>query len=216
MCIRDSTIYNTFDKPLSFSGGNDAMSDFLTKNLKYPAIGNDSCAIGAIEVKALVESDGVVRILEMNDFSNLGVDFQFEAIGATTASIGKWDIAEYNGRKVPAAHIMRMDFKPTAEKCKATISTFDKAQQIALEGSSLYNEGQQEAGIAKLTEAINMFPDNTEFLFARGNAYLEMKNYTGACEDLTKVKEVLLVTWVDNLLPVICKQSETEIETEGN
>lgn len=208
--VQGDTIYNTFDKALAFTGGEAAMSDFLAKNIKYPASGNDSCTIGTIEVKALVESDGVVRILEMNDFSNLGMDYQFEAISATTASIGKWDIAEYKGKKVPAARLMRMDFKPDAASCKARVSAFEKAQLIAVEGSNLYNEGQQEAGIAKLTEAIAMFPDNAEFLYARGNAYLDMQNYTGACEDLTKVKEILLVTWVDNLLPVICKQADTK------
>lgn len=206
--VQGDTIYNTFDKALAFSGGDAAMSDFLTKNLKYPASGNDSCTIGTIEVKALVESDGVVRILEMNDFSNLGMDYQFEAISATTASIGKWDVAEYKGKKVPAAHLIRMDFKPSAANCKANVSKFEQAQLIAVEGSNLYNKGEQEAGIAKLTEAITMFPDNAEFLYARGNAYLDMQNYIGACEDLTKVKEILLVTWVDNLLPVICKQAE--------
>jgi len=206
--VDGDTIYNTFDKALAFTGGEPAMVDFLSKNLKYPAIGNDSCSIGTVEVKALVEADGVVRILEMNDFSSLGMDYQFEAISAATASIGKWDIAEYKGKKVPAASTIRMDFKPTAATCKTTVSNFEKAQLIAVEGSNLYNAGEQEAGIAKLTEAIAQFPDNAEFLFARGNAYLDMQNYPGACEDLTKVKEILLVTWVDNLLPVICKQAE--------
>jgi len=208
--IEGDTVYNTFDKPLAFQGGPEAMSNFLADNLNYPAVGNDSCSVGTIEVKALVESDGVVRVLEINDFSNLGMDFQFEAIAATTASINKWDIAEYKGRKVPAAHMIRMDFKPTANKCLATIESFDKAQQIAVEGSTLYNEGQQEAGIAKLTEAINIFPNNAEFRYARGNAYLDMQNYAGACEDFSKVKEILLTTWVDNLLPVICKQAEAK------
>ncbi len=206
--INGDTIYNTFDKVLTFAGGDTAMSDFLAKNLKYPAGGNDSCAIGTVEIKALVEANGVVRVLEMNDFSSLGIDYQFEAISATTASVNQWDIAEYKGKKVAATHLIRMDFKPTVATCKTVISKFEKAQLIAVEGSNLYNGGQQEAGIAKLSEAIALFPNNAEFLFARGNAYLDMQNYPGACEDLSKVKEILLTTWVDNLLPVICKQAE--------
>jgi len=206
--VKGDTIYNTFDKALAFKGGEAAMVDFIAENLKYPAVGNDSCSIGTVEVKALVEKDGNVRILEMNDFCNLGMDYQFEAISTTTATINQWEVAEYKGQKVPATHLIRMDFKPTSAACKATLSKFDTAQKIAVEGSNLYNSGQQEAGIAKLSEAITLFPDNAEFLYARGNAYLDMQNYTGACEDLTKVKDILLVTWVDNLLPVICKQSE--------
>jgi len=107
--VDGDTIYNTFDKVLAFTGGDAAKADFLSKNLKYPAVGNDSCSIGTVEVKALVEANGVVRILEMNDYSNLGMDYQFEAISATTASIGKWDIAEYKGKKVPAAHLLRLN-----------------------------------------------------------------------------------------------------------
>ncbi len=210
--IQGDTVYNTFDKALAFKGGDAAMSEFIAKNLKYPAAGNDSCSIGTVEVKALVEKDGVVRILEMNDYSGLGMDYQFEAISATTATANQWDIAEYKGQKVPAAYAIRMDFKPTSAACKARISDFDKAQQIAVEGSTLYNSGQKEAGIAKLSEALALFPNNGEFLNARGNAYLDMQNYLGACEDLTKLKEILLVTWVDNLLPVICKQAEAKAE----
>ena len=208
--IQGDTIYNTFDKALSFTGGEAALSDFLGKNLKYPTVGNDSCSIGTVEIKALVKAGGVVSILEMNDFSSLGMDYQFEAISATTASIGNWDIAEYKGKKVPAAHLIRMDFKPIIATCKAAVSKFEQAQKVAVEGSQLYNAGQQEAGIAKLSEAIAQFPGNAEFLYARGNAYLDMQNYAGACEDLSKVKEILLVTWVDNLLPVICKQAESK------
>lgn len=206
--IDGDTIYNTFDKVLAFKGGEAAMAEFIDGNLKYPAAGNDSCSIGTVEVKALVEKSGSVRILEINDFSGLGVDYQFEAISATNATANQWDIAEYKGQKVPAAYVIRMDFKPSSAGCKATVAEFDKARQIALEGSSLYNAGEQEAGITKLSEAIALFPDNAEFLNARGNAYLDMQNYIGACEDLTKVKDILLVTWIDNLLPVICKQAE--------
>ena len=208
--IDRDTIYNTFDKVLAFNGGNSALSAFLSEQLKYPAIGNDSCTIGSIEVRALVEPNGVVRVLEMSDFSNLGFDFQFEAINATTATIGKWEIAEYKGKKVPAAYTMRMEFKPENPSCNSIISRFEEAERIAVEGSILFNEGKKEEGVAKLSEAIALFPDNAEFLSARGNAYLDMKNYIGACEDLTKVKEILLVTWVDTLLPVICKQGEND------
>ena len=208
--VDGDTIYNTFDKTLAFTGGDVALFNFIDEKLKYPPAGNDSCSIGTIEIKVLVQTDGVVSILDMNDFSNLGFDYQFEAISAATASIGNWDIAEYEGKKVPAAQLMRMDFEPTAEKCKATISKFEQAQQLAVEGSTLYNEGKQEEGIAKLTQAIALQPNNAEFLSARGNAYLDAQNYVGACEDFTKVKEILLFTWVDNLLPVICKQAETK------
>ena len=206
--IDGDTVYTQFEKPLSFKGGDEALAKFLANTLTYPASGNDSCSVGTIEVRALVQTDGVARVLEMNDFSNLGMDYQFEAINATTSTIGQWEIAEYQGRKVPAAYLLRLDFKPTDKKCAAKISDFENATQMALEGSTLFNEGEKEAGLAKLNEAIALFPNNAEFLYARGQVHIEMKNFSQACEDLTKVKAILLATWVDHLLPVICGQIE--------
>ncbi len=206
--VEGDTVYTQFEKPLSFKGGNEALAQFLANTLKYPVTGNDSCLVGTIEVKALIQTNGVTRVLEINDFNNLGMDYQFEAINATTSTIGQWEAAEYQGRKVPAAYLLRMDFKPTAEKCAAKVSDFEKAAQIALEGSTLFNEGKQEAGLIKLNEAIALFPNNAEFLYARGQAHIEMQNFEQACQDLTKVKEILLVTWVDHLLPIICGSAE--------
>ncbi|MEM1124640.1 MAG: TonB family protein, partial [Bacteroidota bacterium] len=196
--VDGDTVYNKFDKPLSFKGGGVALEKFIEKNLKYPKVGNDSCTIGTIEVEALVEPSGVVGVMQVNDFSNLGFDYQFEAISTTTATINQWDIAEYEGRKVPAAYSMRMNFEPTAAKCATKITQFEEAQQIAVTGSNLFNEGKKEEGIVELSKAIELFPNNAEYLYARGNAYLDMKNYLGACEDFTKAKEILLFTWVDN------------------
>ena len=34
--VEGDTVYNTFDKPLAFTGGGEAMTEFLTANLKYP------------------------------------------------------------------------------------------------------------------------------------------------------------------------------------
>ena len=48
--VEGDTVYNTFDKPLAFTGGGEAMTEFLTANLKYPEGGNDSCSIGTIYI----------------------------------------------------------------------------------------------------------------------------------------------------------------------
>ena len=86
MMVGRDTVYTEMDKPLAYKGGQEALDQYLTQNLTYPAIGNDSCSIGVIEATALVTPNGDVRILEMNDYSNLGLDFQFEAISTVTST----------------------------------------------------------------------------------------------------------------------------------
>jgi len=204
------TVYTTWDKQVAYKGGADALTEYVSNNLKYPTAGVATCEVGIIEVKSLVKADGSVGILEMIDYNDLGMDFQFEAISAVTASTGQWEAAEYKGRKVPTSYPVRVSFKPTAATCQTKVNDFEKAQLLAFDGSTLFNQGEHLAGIEKLDEAIALFPNNAEFLYARGQAHLDLDNREEACLDLTKVKEILLVSWVDNLLPLICVGVEKE------
>ena len=209
------TVYTELDKPLTCKGGPTALDNFIRTNHKYPASGNTTCSVGTIESKILVKPSGDIEILEFIDFNNLGVDFQFESISVINATKGQWDLAEYKGRKVPTSYVVRIDFQPTGNQCEYVISNFKTAQGLVAEGSTLFNEGAQEEGLTKISEAINLFPDNAEYLYARGQAYLELSQMDKACSDLTKVKELLLVSWVDHLLPLICNP-ELNQETDGN
>ena len=60
-----------------------------------------------------------------------------------------------------------------------------------------------------------MFPEYSEFLAFRGQAFLEADRLDEACADLTKVRELLYVSWYDQILPSICKKVVVEDETEG-
>ena len=66
----------------------------------------------------------------------------------------------------------------------------------------------------KLTAALNLFPDNAEYLSLRGQAYLKLDKKTEACADLRKAKETLFSTWYDNLLPILCKEEQEEEKEE--
>ena len=210
--INGDTVYTKFDKPLTYKGGPTALDNFITTNKKYPVAGNTTCGVGIIETKILVRASGEIEILELNDFSSLGVDFQFEGISVINATMGQWEMAEYEGRKVPTTYVIRIGFQPTVDECKSVANNFEMAQELIAAGSALFNEGSDEEGLAKLNEAVTLFPNNAEYLYARGQAYMESNQMEKACMDLTKVKELLLVSWVDNLLPLICNpalQQET-------
>ena len=69
----------------------------------------------------------------------------------------------------------------------------------------MYNEGKKEEGLAKLSEAIDLFPQNANFRYLRGQIYLNEKQNEKACEDLQIAKRVLAGSFLDSLLPLICK-----------
>jgi TonB family protein len=203
--VQGDSIWQVFDKSLQFMGGMDSLQTFIAEQLKYPEVGNDSCRIGNIDVQVLVRSNGDVRILEMTDYNGLGDAFWYEAISATTSTIGRWELAEHNGRKVPASFEMTMGFTPTAEHCKLTIEEYSEAIELINEGNYLIDGEDAEQGLKMMGKALEKFPNDGAMLIARGQAHLELKKFAEACEDLSRAKEISLIDWFDSVLPMICQ-----------
>ncbi len=205
--VDGDSVYTSLDTPLEFkNGGNDALISFLNERLDYPESGNDSCLVGSFDVQLLVRPDGVVKVLDITDYNNLGFDFWSEVSDVVTSTIGQWKSATYRGRDVPSAFDITLNFTPEADHCKTVISNYEKALGLANQGATAFNEGKQDEGIDLLSQALDMFPNNGNFLLVRGQAYLDMKKYPEACADLTKAQEIALVDWFKGILPVICKQ----------
>ncbi|KAA3632877.1 MAG: TonB family protein [Bacteroidetes bacterium] len=203
--VQGDSIWQVFDKPLQFIGGGDSLANFLSEKLKYPKVGNDSCLIGNIDVQVLVRSNGDVRVLEMTDYNGLGDQFWYEAINATTSTIGHWDLAEHKGRKVPAAFDMTLGFTPEAEHCKVTIEQYNEAIDLINEGNFMIDGEDAEQGLKMMSKALELFPNDGAMLIARGQAYMELNRFSEACVDLSKAKQIALVDWFDAILPMICQ-----------
>ena len=204
--IGRDTIYTEFEKPLEFKGGDEALQAYLTDNLDYPPSGNDSCLIGSIELQLMVRPNGDVRILDLIDYSGLDFDFWYEAISLATSTYGKWESATFEGRPVTAAYNITLPFIPAAPGCQQRVEQYDQANQLVREGAEQFDNGEKEAGIEKLSQAIALFPDNANFLIMRGQAYMDMNRFGEACEDLTRARRISYIDWYDGVLPVICKQ----------
>lgn len=203
---RDTIYTQEFDKPLEFEGGDEALSAYLTDNLEYPASGIDSCLLGRIELQVIVRPRGDVRILDLIDYSGLGFDFWYEAISLATSTYGKWEPAIFEGRPVTAAYNFALPFIPEAPGCQERVKLYEQANQLAEEGASLFDNGEKEAGVEKLSQAIEMFPGNANYLIMRGQAYLDMNRFPEACEDFTRARRISYIDWYDGVLPVICRQ----------
>lgn len=203
---RDS-IYVELENPLQFKGGDEALVEYLNKNLKYPSEFQDSCFVGDLGVNIWVDRDGIVKVLEVSDYNNLGEEFQFSAVETATSTFGEWIPATYAGRNVPTTLEVSMAFRPSNPTCASEITRYEQSIIVAEEGVTLFNEGDKEGGLAKLTEAVEAFPMNANYRYMRGQIYLNEKQYEQACEDLTVVKQVLATKIVDNVLPIICNQT---------
>ncbi len=203
--IERDTVYTVLDKNATFTAGEEALSTFIDANVKTPIGYQDSCYIGNMDVSLLVNPDNSVKVLNVNDYNNLGFDFQFEAILMANSTSGKWTPAVRKERDVPTLTDIAILFKSENPTCQTLFSDFEKAEQLANEGSELYNSGSTEEGLAKLTQAVEMFPDNTNFRYLRGQVYMANKDFEKACEDYTIVRNTLTTSPVNDIYPIICR-----------
>lgn len=204
--VSGDSVWTVFDTPLSYMGGDTALQNYLNKALKYPKSFADSCRIGSIDVQLLVRPNGNVRILDIIDYADLGVDFWWESILSTTSTLGKWQPATHEGRKVPAAYDISLSFIPQSATCKQVVDNYTRAIRLSDEGTALVQEGKQEEALAKMSQAIALFPNNAALLMLRGQTYMDMNRLPEACADLSKAKGISYVRWYDNFLPLICRE----------
>jgi tetratricopeptide (TPR) repeat protein len=65
-----------------------------------------------------------------------------------------------------------------------------KANDLLLEGIQLINEGSLSSAIEILTKALDLDPENSDFFFNRGFAYLEMGELDTSIDDFSKAIEI--------------------------
>jgi len=207
------TVWVKYDTPPVFEGGIETLDKFLKDQLVYPEQGNDSCMIGIMDCSTLVRDNGQVVVLDVKDYNNLGLDYQFAATRTIISSMSKWQPATYQGRNITTGYDIRLTLSPTSDGCKDRITQFDESYEKALNGIQLVEEDKREEAVVAYTEALNLFPENAEFLLLRGQVLFELQRLEEACRDLKKVQDRLIKNVYTNLLPAICPEKE-EVETE--
>ena len=140
----------------------------------------------------------------MTDYNDLGFDFWYAAIDASTATTGKWIPATYESRPVNSSIDLSLSFLPTAGHCATRIDDWLAARTLAEEGAQQFNNGQVFGGMEKMTQALAAFPDDAQLLIMRGQAYLQNEQLAEACADLSKARRIAAINWFDGILPFIC------------
>ena len=208
------TVFTEFNQAPIYGGGPEELEELLT-SIPYPP-GVDSCIAGTMVAQLFINRVGGLRIGDIFDYSNLGFDYQFEAIKVLNSTSGQWQAAQRGGRPVNCYVPVRLVFKPVDEACQQTALDFDRAYALAGEAEQIYAETEDaEAAIAKWNAALELLPGNIEFLLLRGQAYLEINENAKACADLQQAKEVVaLADWVAQVLPLLCEFEAVKSEEE--
>ncbi|MCB0705777.1 MAG: energy transducer TonB [Saprospiraceae bacterium] len=204
MLGRDS-VYTVLDQEAIFISETDSISSWLEKMMKIPKGYQDSCRIGDMELSLLVGPNGNVKVYDVSDYNNLGFDFQFELISAANQTSGMWKPAIYQGRPVSSLVNVGVLIEPVGAACLDVIQSYELAKQLSEEGLQLYNEGEIETGILKMSEAVDLFPDHANFRYVRGQAYLNENMYEEACIDLKHVQKILPLSVANEIVDLICK-----------
>lgn len=202
---RDS-IYVKYDTPPAFKGGNKALDKYLEENIVMPDMPADTCIIGYIDVSLLVRPKGEVLVLNISNYSNLPFEHVFETVYKSHQTYYLWEPAVYQGRKVPAAVEYRVKFLPKSGPCAARVTDLEKARTLANEGLNLFESEEKDAGLAKLNQAVSMFPENAEFQYLRGQMLIDLQRFDEACPDYRYVRKTLNIPEVNQLAQIICNQ----------
>lgn len=98
------------DKMPEFPGGQPALMQFLTSNLRYPEDAKKANAEGMVVVRFTVKADGSLKGIETAARNkNLRKDLAREAI-RVVKKMPKWTPAEKNGKKVAAEMVLPIKF----------------------------------------------------------------------------------------------------------
>ena len=201
---KGDTIYTSLDKEAQFRGGIDSLVAFVKRELKYPKSQRDSCKTGIIEMALVVRNDGMVELDNQINFSSIGLDFEWESLQLANKTKGYWTPALYDGKPVNTIVPLRAVFTSKAPRCKTANANFEKAVLLGEEAANLLDQSKPEEAIVKLNEALKLHPNNTEFLYYRGTAYLNLNKRTEACTDYNLVKKMLGVTWFESIRKLMC------------
>ncbi len=198
------SIYSTIEVAPVFAGGMDSLAAFVINKLEYPAEYVDSCKTGIVEMALLIRNDGSVEMNNQLDFNNLGFEFQFKALRLALRTEGLWQPAQYQGKNVTSTLPLRVVFKSDQVRCAPANAVFDRTMVLADAGAVLLEESKPEEAIKNWSEALALQPNNTELLYYRGSALLNLNKREEACLDYNRIKALLGITWFEPVRRLVC------------
>lgn len=106
--IVDQTIYQTVEEMPSFPGGEQKLTEYVAKNLKYPQIARETEIQGRVFVGFIIEHDGSVSNVKL--LKGIGGGCDEEAM-RVIKSLPKWNPGKQNGKTVRVSYQIPVFFK---------------------------------------------------------------------------------------------------------
>jgi protein TonB len=101
-------LYTLVEKQPQFPGGESAMFQFLTENLRYPTLAKENGIEGRVVVSFVVEKDGSLTDLKI--VKDIGGGCGEEALRLMQA-MPKWVPGQQHGRVVRVAYTLPVSFR---------------------------------------------------------------------------------------------------------
>jgi periplasmic protein TonB len=102
----ENVLFDPTEMP-SFTDKEDAIYDFIGKNLKYPPLAKENGVMGKVMLRFIVEKDGTISNFKI--LGSLGFGCDEEAI-RLIKSMPKWNPGKMNGKPVRAYYTLPIYF----------------------------------------------------------------------------------------------------------
>lgn len=106
--VEDNTEFINVEQMPSFPGGDTALMEYLSKNVKYPVIAIETGVYGRVVISFLVERDG--SITDVKVMKSVDASLDKEAV-RVISGMPKWIAGMQNGRKVRVRYTVPVSFK---------------------------------------------------------------------------------------------------------
>jgi len=103
----EETVYVFVEEEASFPGGEEALFDYIAKNLQDPLKGRDGMVTGTVVVKFVVEKDGTLTNVQL--LRDIGMGCGKEAV-RMVKGMPKWIPGKNNGKAVRSIYTLPVNF----------------------------------------------------------------------------------------------------------
>ena len=198
--------FTLVEKMPRFPGGEEAMMQFVQKNIQYPQTAKELGIQGTSYITFIIEKDGDINDAKVLRGIPCGADLDYEAV-RIIKSMPLWEPGTQNGRQV------RVQFNLPIRFTLHNAPYYDCAhsQQIGKQVTEHYNAGvtysenkEYEKAIIEFTKVLKLYPTDIDALYNRGVMYMKTEKKEEACNDWNKIKS-LGHSDADDLINKYCK-----------
>lgn len=163
--VPDSTIFEVVEEMPEFPGGQQALMEYISKNLRYPAEARAKGIQGRVIVSFVVKKDGSIEDTEVVRSIEPSIDKEAQRV---ISSMPKWKPGKQRGQAVNVKFTVPLVFRlpdaPKAEEIKATDLSEVVVVAYAPKEEVVEARKAEAARVVKVAEVMPKFPGGTQGL----------------------------------------------------